>query len=379
MTHPRDAVPGFAYEGIGIWARRRAELTGWRIAVDDGEREITYGALNDAVNRAAWALRARGIAKGDRVAVIAQNSAAYLAVFLACAKLGAVVVPVNWRLAEREIEFVLNDSHASVVLRDEDLTSLDGAPEEPEVLVGGDDPLMIMYTSGTTGKPKGAVLTHANFFWTNLNILLSLDVVSSDRSLMCLPMFHIGGWNVNTLSVLWKGATVVLEPGFDADRVLDAIERRGVTWMMGVPSVYLFLREHPRFAHADLSGLRFVVCGGAPAPLSLIEAYEDRGVRFIQGYGLTESAPNALCLPAEMSRTKLGSAGRPYFYTDVRLAGGEIQLRGPSIHGRLSRTARRDRGGVRRRVVTHRRRGPHGRRGLRLRRRPPEGHDHHRR
>ncbi len=331
-SHPSKAVPDFPYEGIGFWARRRADLTPWRIAVDTGEREVTYAQLNEGANRKASALVASGVAKGDKVAVLAPNSLDYLELFFACAKLGAVLVPVNWRLAQPEIDYIVSDSGARLLLREEELSSLDGATEEPRVLVSADDPVMIMYTSGTTGRPKGAVLTHANFFWTNLNMLLAVDIVSTDRSLMALPMFHIGGWNVNTLVLLWKGATVVLEPGFDAGRALDAIEHRGVTWMMGVPAMYLFLREHPRFDGADLAGLRFVVCGGAPAPLSLIDAYESRGVKFIQGYGLTESAPNALCLPAEMSRAKLGSAGRPYFYTDVRLGeSGEIQLRGPSI------------------------------------------------
>ncbi|HVL82469.1 MAG TPA: long-chain fatty acid--CoA ligase [Actinomycetota bacterium] len=329
--HPRDPVAAFPYESIGFWARRRAELTPWRVAVDDGTREVTFAELNSGVNRKASALRARGVSRGDRVGVLARNSVDHLEAFFAIAKLGAVVVPLNWRLAEQEIEWIVSDAGASLVLDDEGLAGLDGEDEEPSVLVGSHDPLMAMYTSGTTGRPKGAVLTHGNFFWTNLNMLLGVDIVSTDRSLMVLPMFHIGGWNVNTLVMLWKGATVVLEPEFDAGRAIEAIERRGVTWMMGVPAIYLFMREHPRFSDADLSGLRFVVCGGAPAPLSLIESYEARGVQFIQGYGLTEAAPNALCLPAERARERIGSAGRPYFYTDVRLQDGEIQLRGPSI------------------------------------------------
>ncbi len=329
--HPREPTPDFAYTSIGFWARRRAELTGWRVAVDFRGREVSFAELNAGANRKASALRERGVDKGDRVAVLAPNSVDVLELFFACAKLGAVIVPVNLRLKREEIDHIVADSGARLVLAESDLAGLDGEDVEPEVSVGTDDALMIMYTSGTTGRPKGAVLTHGNFFWTNLNMLLTVDMLSTDRSLMVLPMFHIGGWNVNTLVLLWKGATVVLEPDFDPERALDAIEQRGVTWMMGVPAVYLFLREHPRFETADLSGLRFVICGGAPAPLSLIEAYEARGVSFIQGYGLTEAAPNALCLPAETAKERIGSAGRPYLYTDVRLTEGEIELRGPSI------------------------------------------------
>lgn len=339
MTHPSEPAAEFPFEGIGFWIRRRAELTGWRVAVDDGNRTVTFQELNEMTNSIAANL---DVNSGDRVAVLAPNSIEYLALFFACAKLGAVIVPLNWRLARPELDFIIQDSGAKMVV-DNPAKLVANTGCEPKVLITFADPLMIMYTSGTTGKPKGAVLTHGNFFWTNLNMLLAVDIVSNDRSLMCLPMFHIGGWNVNTLSLLWKGATVVLRESFEASAVIDAIENHGVTWMMGVPSIYTFLREHPRFDEADLSGLRFVVCGGAPAPQSLIQAYESRGVKFIQGYGLTEAAPNALCLPAEMSESKLGSAGRPYFYTDVRLEQGEIQLRGPSVmsgyHGLPQATA----------------------------------------
>lgn len=329
--HPAEPRAEFAWESIGLWVTRRAALTPWRVAVEDATRQVTYAELNEACNRKAAGLVSRGVSLGDRVAIHSDNCIEYIETFFACAKLGAVVVPISTRLVEAEVDHILHDSQARIVLDREAMCDLDGAPDEPKVLVTASDALMLMYTSGTTGKPKGAVLTHQNFLWTNLNIVLSLDLIATDRTLMVLPMFHIGGWNVNTLAAIWKGATIVLEPDFDVERTFDAIEHRGVTWMMGVPSIYLFLKEHPRFETSDFSGLRFVVCGGAPAPLSLIDAFQKRGVEFIQGYGLTEAAPNALCLPAERSRDKIGAAGRPYFYTDVRLADGEIQLRGPSI------------------------------------------------
>ncbi|MGH2740502.1 MAG: acyl-CoA synthetase [Actinomycetota bacterium] len=357
----------FEYEGIGFWVARRAELTGARVAIRHQGHDITYRDLDARTNRAAGALQTLGVGKGDRLAILAKNSPEYAEVFLACAKLGAIVVPLNWRLTPSEIEFQVNDSGAATLVYESEFSeavdvfrpatgikealelgstfeeALAGSgEEEPGVSIEGDDVLALIYTSGTTGRPKGAMLTHANFFWTNLNILLAIDITQDERSVMVLPMFHVGGWNVNTLSVWWKGGTVLVEREFDASGCLRLVEAERATSMMGVPAIYLAMTQAPEFESADLSSLRHVVCGGAPAPESLIRTWEERGVKFIQGYGLTEAAPNSLVLPPEDSRRKLGAAGRPYFYADVRVVGendepvgaggkGEIVIRGPSI------------------------------------------------
>ncbi len=195
-----------------------------------------------------------------------------------------------------------------------------------------DDGLLLIYTSGTTGKPKGALLTHANCFWTNLSFDLATGLGPHDVVLQVLPQFHVGGWNVQSLLAWWKGARVVLERGFDAARALDLIERERVTTMMGVPANYLFMSEEPRFADADLSSLRLAVVGGAPMPVALLDVWADRGVEIVQGYGLTEAAPNVLCLQSEDARRKAGSAGRPYPYVECRLsAEGELLVRGPNV------------------------------------------------
>ena len=206
-----------------------------------------------------------------------------------------------------------------------------------------DDPLFLIYTSGTTGKPKGAVLTHADTFWTSLSFDRICPMGDREIVLQVLPQYHIGGWNVQSLLAWWAGATVVLEAAFDPGRTLKLIGDKRVTTMMGVPATYLFMAEDAFFASADLSSLRLAVVGGAPMPESLLETWKERGVEIVQGYGLTEAAPNVLCLPPEDASRKLGFAGRPYPHVDVALrdletgallegpATGELLVRGPNL------------------------------------------------
>jgi fatty-acyl-CoA synthase len=190
----------------------------------------------------------------------------------------------------------------------------------------------LIYTSGTTGKPKGALLTHANCFWTNLSFDLATGIRQDDVILQVLPQFHCGGWNVQSILGWWKGATVVIEAGFDAARALELIEGEGVTTMMGVPANYLFLSHEPRFATADLSTLRLAVVGGAPMPEPLLDTWSERGVAIVQGYGLTEAAPNVLCLAPEDAMRKSGYAGKPYPYVACELSDeGELLVRGPNV------------------------------------------------
>ena len=210
---------------------------------------------------------------------------------------------------------------------------------EPE----DDDGLLLVYTSGTTGKPKGALLTHANCFWTNLSFDRVTGLAAEDTVLQVLPQFHVGGWNVQPLLAWWKGATVVLEPAFDPARALALIAEKRVTTMMGVPATYLFMAQAPGFATADLWTLRRAVVGGAPMPEALLETWHERGVEIVQGYGLTEAAPNVLCLPPEDAARKRGCAGKPYPHVDVALrdtdtgrllegpAEGELLVKGPNV------------------------------------------------
>ncbi|MFL6019485.1 MAG: acyl-CoA synthetase [Gaiellaceae bacterium] len=331
---------------IDHWIRNTARRTPERVAVDYLDREVTYEELDVRSDALAGELLARGLRRGDRVATLTGNTPEHVIVFFACAKAGLILLPLNWRLAAPELRFQLEDAEPSVLLVEPEYESLAAAtahafePLAPPndratpvtTDVDADDPLLLIYTSGTTGRPKGALLTHANCFWTNLSFDLATGLTGDDVVLQVLPQFHCGGWNVQPLLAWWKGGRVVLERTFEPARVLALLAEKRVTTLMGVPAVYLFLSHEPAFADADLSSLRLAVVGGAPMPEELIRVWQARGVEIVQGYGLTEAAPNVLCLPPEDAMRKMGSAGKPYPYVEVRLGDeSELQVRGPNV------------------------------------------------
>jgi fatty-acyl-CoA synthase len=344
---------------IGRWLEDRARNTPTRVAIDFAGAQITYRGLDLRASRMSAALGVRGVARGDRIATLTANSPDHVALLFACARLGAALQPLNWRLAPAEIRYQLDDAEPELLVVASEHAELAGGAGGPVPRVGfddldadgvappvdvhDDDPLLLSYTSGTTGKPKGAVLTHANCFWANLCFDRTSGIADDDVVLQVLPQFHSGGWNVQPLLAWWKGATVVLEPSFDPARALRLIGEKRVTTMMGVPATYLFMAEQPEFAEADLSSLRLAVVGGAPMPESLLRTWHQRGVGIVQGYGLTEAAPNVLCLPPEDAVRKLGFAGKPYPHVDVALRDadsgtllegpgtGELVVKGPNV------------------------------------------------
>nr|WP_221234434.1 AMP-binding protein [Terrimesophilobacter mesophilus] len=360
---------------LGRWTRDRAVATPDRVAVDDRGVVLTYRELDARASALAAALLDRGYGVGDRIATITGNSADHVVVFFACAKAGLVLVPLSWRLSPRELALQLEQADPALLLVEDEFTTLANATRkrlvaplavqglgagsieanvphptrnslgEPPVRreVRDDDALLIIFTSGTQGAARGAILTHANCFWTNLALSRTAEITSSDTVLAVMPQYHVGGWNVQPLLAWWVGATVVLERTFDPGRVLQLIQERRITTTMGVPANYLFLSEHPSFAAADLSSLRHAIVGGAPMPEPLLRTWHSRGVALTQGYGLTEASPNVLCLPDEDARTKVGLAGKPYPHVEVAVADpvtgeeldgdavGELLVRGPSV------------------------------------------------
>ena len=390
---------------LGRWIRDRARTTPARVAIDFRGAETTYAELDERSDRIAAGLLEAGLVPGDRVATLTGTSPEHVVVFFACAKAGLILMPLNTRLAAPELAYQLADAEPAILLCSEEFAELGatlhkhtaGLEElvlnQHKVLAppGDDDGLLLVYTSGTTGKPKGALLTHANCFWTNLSFDRVAGLGAEDTVLQVLPQFHVGGWNVQPLLAWWKGATVVLEPTFDPARALALIAEKHVTTMMGVPATYLFMAQEPGFAKADLWTLRRAVVGGAPMPEALLEAWHERGVEIVQGYGLTEAAPNVLCLPPEDAARKRGFAGKPYPHVDVALrdpetgrllegvAEGELVVKGPERLRRLLAEPGGDRGRLRGRLAPHRRRRRARRGGLLPDRRPHEGHGHLRR
>ncbi|MGY5050665.1 o-succinylbenzoate--CoA ligase [Streptomyces sp. 900105755] len=354
-------------EGLGSWPARRARKTPHRTALVCGGRPTDYRTLHARTTRLAHALRARGIRRGDRIAYLGPNHPAYLETLFAAGVLGAVFVPLNTRLAAPEIAYQLGDSGAKALLHGPSHAALvaglpgttdvrtyvEVGPEYEELLAAAaDDPIdepvalddtcIIMYTSGTTGRPKGAMLTHANLTWNAFNVLVDIDLVADERALVSAPLFHTAGLNMLALPVLLKGGTCVLVESFDPDATFDLIEQHRITFMFGVPTMFDQMARHPRWPDADLSSLRILICGGSPVPTPLIAAYQERGLTFLQGYGMTEAAPGVLFLDAEHAISKAGSAGVPHFFSDVRVVRpdltpvdvgepGEVMVRGPHV------------------------------------------------
>lgn len=356
---------------LGRWPADRARIDPAHVAVVDRGVELTYAELEDRVENLTRRLRAAGTGRGDRIATLVGNSAEHVVLLFACARLGAALAPLSWRLAPaelaRQIELltpvllVVEDETAQLAGQVAErlltpvatayLTTLDtpGAlpllreHAAPLEAVDDEDPLLVVFTSGTGSAPKAAVLSHRACWWTNLSLSRTVELSEHDVVLSVLPQFHVGAWNIQPLLAWWTGATVVLERSFDPARVLRLVGERRVTTMMGVPTQYLMLAEHRTFADADLSSLRSALVGGAPMPAPLLRTFHARGVALTQGYGLTEAGPNVLCLPPHEASRRAGWAGVPYPHVDVALADpatgarvegpgtGELLVRGPGL------------------------------------------------
>ena len=377
---------------IGRWIRMNARWRPEQVAMQEGDFAVTYRELDGRVNRLANALAGKGVGFGDRVALLTPNRVETIEVVLAAASLGAIAVPLNYRLAPRELAFMLRDSGSRLMIWDEAFAGLadalrgrgeqvdsadradeaneaneaDEADEADEVewIALGDDyeallsdstievpiaaepiledtPHLIMYTAGTTGQPKGVTLSHGNTFWQCLNAV-SLGLMPEAIGLAALPFFHVGGLNGSVMPVLYIGGTVIIQRQFDPVGTLSLIERHGVQGMVGVPAIFQFLAALPQFETTDLTSVIAFTSGGAPLPLHTIEIYKKRGIVFRQGYGLTEAAPGVTGMEPQDAYEKPGSVGRACHHTEVRVIDaegrpcapgerGEVVVRGPNI------------------------------------------------
>lgn len=351
------------------WLGRRAAYTPDRTAliVEPGGTRYTYRDLDQRACRTARALAALGVGPGDRVALVAHNCLAHLDLLWACAKLGAIFVPLNWRLALAELVPQVLDAAPTVLVygapfaaagaaaaaegvRSLSVDDLAAACAEqpadpwPEAPSQPGDPWLILYTGGTTGRAKGAVLTHGSVAANAFNTITGWQLRPDDVAPILLPLFHTGGLNVLTtpLTVLGASQILVEAPSFDPALALDVVARHQATLLFLVPTMYQMLIQHPAFAGANLGSLRLCITGGAPCPLPVMEAFWERGILFKVGYGLTEAGPNNFAMPDGQVRAKPGSVGLPLPLVQARLMGpdgqdlppgqvGELLLAGPHL------------------------------------------------
>lgn len=366
---------------IGDYLGRRTIYSPEALAIVDAgktpELRLSFAQLNERANRLAnWLRHTAGVGKGDRVAMLALDGVEHLDVLFACGKLGAIHTALNWRLHWRELQQILAEVTPTVLIYDDtfkdsiallareetpihhwihlDRTGipdslhfgdlLDAALAKPcacETLVE-EDIAAIVFTGGTTGLPKGAQISHRQIAWNCLNSVIH-DVGRNEVYLNVFPMFHVGGLFVYTLPQVIMGGTTVLLKRFDPEQVLRLIEREKATIFAAVPAMYQMLTQTLAWADADLSSLRFCTSGGAPLPVPLVEQYtREKGIRFKQGFGMTEFGPGLFALAPEDAIRKAGSIGRPNFYIDARIVDrenrplgpnqvGELVLKGPSI------------------------------------------------
>jgi len=357
------SIIGPANAGLGTWPARRARISPHRTALVQADRTLTYAELAHRVDRLAAVLARLGVRRGDRVAYLGVNDITVFETLFATALCGAIFVPLNYRLSGTEIGYMLADSGASLLVHSADTDELVAtagplprvlrtADFDAEIAAGGeppsigvplDDPCLLLYTSGTTGKPKAAVLTHGNLTWNTVNQLAHFDVLSTDRALCIAPLFHCVGLGQITLPTLFKGGSVEPVARFDPGAVLARISAAGITGFSAVPTMLQMLCQDPSWDSTDLSSLTCVLYGGSPVQERVARAWLDRGVQLLQGYGMTEASPGVSMGTHDGTLEHPVSAGVPHFFTDIAGLGdddrvtplgerpAELLVRGPNV------------------------------------------------
>ncbi|HYK73724.1 MAG TPA: long-chain fatty acid--CoA ligase [Pseudoneobacillus sp.] len=328
------------------WLDNRARITPNTQAVIDAETNRTwnYIQLNDrAISFANWLL-GQGVNKGDRIALLAPNHISYFDLLFACKKIGAIFVPLNSRLSINEINDILGDCAPILVgvhVKFQDVFSQIGENTDfrkffvgnshyeviatqysspmKEVEVNEDTPLLMIYTGGTTGKPKGVVLTNRSVLWNGMNTVLSWNLSSDDITLTYIPMFHTGGLNALTIPILLTGGTVVIADQFETTKAIDYLKKYRCTIVLFVPTMYHMITQSKEFQQSDFPNMKTFLSGGAPCPLEIYEAFWEKGLLFKEGYGLTEAGPNNFYIDPKEANEKKGSVGKPMLFNRIKL------------------------------------------------------------
>lgn len=333
-------------------------------------KSLTYQELYKQACAGAYLLQKKyNLKPGDRVLHYATNELASLVLYFACNRLGVTLVPINFRLTAREISYLINNSEPQLIVYETQFKStLDSIKNEIPVaennwlLLTGDNSFeslidlknqyldflskqetiaLIIYTSGTTGFPKGAMISHSAIMWNSWNTTLRLNIMQQDASVIFLPLFHTGGWNVLTTPILHRGGHIILSKKFDANHVLELCEKHKCTILFGVPTTMAMMSNSPKFHSVDLSKIRYAIVGGEPMAIEQIKTWDEKNIPIRQGFGLTEFGPGVFSLNEQDSIRKMGSIGFPNFYVDVLVVDdngkplpaneiGELWLKGPA-------------------------------------------------
>ncbi len=351
----------FQPDWVSKWAVYKPDA----VAVKDqaSGRSLTYAELDRQGSAlAAWLQASKGLQKGDRIAILSEFNLTYILLFVAAQKTGIILVPLNYRLTSSELDFLLQDADPAFVLFEEKYTALiqeaqslakiahqaplesllymaashlPGPLAQQAVTLTEDDPVFILYTSGTTGFPKGALYTHGMLFWNSINTSMSLLLNTESRTINCMPPFHTGGWNVLLTPLLHHGGYICLVKKFEAGLILELMKSEKPSLLMAVPTMLKMIAEEATFAQADLSSLHYLIVGGEPMPIPLIETWHQKGIAIRQGYGMTEVGPNLTSLHQDDAIRKKGSIGFPNFYLETRIVKEDGEIAAPGESGEL--------------------------------------------
>ncbi|MFX1479369.1 MAG: AMP-binding protein [Promethearchaeota archaeon] len=366
------------FEWIGDWAGRRAVLTPTHEALFDNiEKKLyTFNDLNFRANKLSRVLLNEGISKGDRVAMFSTNRLECIDLFLATGKIGAILVPFNIRLSTPELEYLIKKTSPSIffyeprlkekvqeviktdlikknivigdksILGNNTIGSMTDRVSSKNVerpILNFEDPHLILFTGGTTGLPKGAVISHRLIFWNSVNTILSWSLTPEDIQPLLFPLFHTGGWNVLLIPFYHLGAKTILMGDFDPEETIETIEREKATIVIGVPTMFHAIANLPLFKETNFDSVKIFISGGAPCPVAIMEKYWVKNKPFKMGYGLTEVGPNNFYLPEHQIKKRPTSVGLPVFHCDTKIIDvktnqvvkkgdvGELLLKGPHI------------------------------------------------